>query len=42
MTRTNAREIAVHYSFELGFSNTTADELLDSALTREMFSLIGE
>ena len=42
MTRTNAREIAVHYSFELGFSNVTADELLDAALTREMFSLIGE
>ena len=42
MTRTNAREIAVHYSFELDFSNVTADELLDAALTREMFSLIGE
>ena len=42
MTRTNAREIAVHCSFELGFSNITADELLDAALTREMFALIGE
>ena len=42
MTRTNAREIAVHYSFELGFSNISADELLDTALTREMFARIGE
>lgn len=42
MTRTNAREIAVHCSFELGFSNQSADELLDSVLTRETFALIGE
>ena len=42
MTRTNAREIAVHYAFELSFSDQTADELLDSAMTREMFSLLGE
>lgn len=42
MTRSNAREIAVHCSFELGFSNQSADELLDSVLTRETFSLIGE
>ena len=42
MTRTNAREIAVHYAFELSFSNQSADELLDGAMTREMFSLLGE
>lgn len=42
MTRSNAREIAVHLSFELSFSNQTADELLESALTRPVFALIGE
>lgn len=42
MTRTNAREIAVHFSFELGFSNETADELLENMLTRPIFAQIGE
>lgn len=42
MTRSNAREIAVHLTFELSFSNQTADQLLDSALTRPIFALIGE
>ena len=42
MTRTNAREIAVHFSFELGFSNETADELLEHMLTRPVFAQIGE
>ncbi|MGN8875041.1 transcription antitermination factor NusB [Pseudoflavonifractor sp. HCP28S3_F10] len=42
MTRTNAREIAVHFSFELGFSNETADELLEHMLTREVFAQIGQ
>lgn len=42
MTRTNAREIAVHCSFELGFTDQNAEELLDDVLTRETFSLIGE
>ena len=42
MTRTNAREIAVHCTFELGFSNQTADALLADVLTREVFSLLGE
>ena len=42
MTRTNAREIAVHLTFELSFTNQTADELLASALTRTTFALIGE
>ena len=41
MTRTNAREIAVHFSFELGFSNETPDELMDHMLTREVFDQIG-
>ena len=30
MTRSNAREIAVHLAFALGFSNESADELLKS------------
>ncbi|SBW03485.1 N utilization substance protein B homolog [uncultured Eubacteriales bacterium] len=42
MTRSNAREIAVHLAFELSFSNETADQLLENALTRPVFSLIGE
>ena len=32
MTRSNAREIAVHLAFELGFSNQSAEELLDTSL----------
>lgn len=42
MTRTNAREIAVHFSFELGFFHETADELLDAMLTPTTFKQIGE
>ncbi|MEG1857579.1 MAG: transcription antitermination factor NusB [Pseudoflavonifractor sp.] len=42
MTRSNAREIAVHLSFELGFTQQTADELLEAALTRDTFFLIGQ
>ena len=42
MTRNNAREIAVHFSFELGFSTLSADELLEQSLTKEMFALLGE
>ena len=42
MTRTNAREIAVHLTFELSFTDQTADELLSTALTRATFALIGE
>ena len=42
MTRTNAREIAVHLAFALGFSDRTADELLESSLTRESFQQLRE
>lgn len=42
MTRSNAREIAVHFVFELGFSAQSADELLAAALTRPAFELIGQ
>lgn len=41
MTRTNAREIAVHFSFELGFSTATAQQLLDACFTPESFALLG-
>lgn len=42
MTRTAAREIAVHFVFELGFTDQTAEELLSEALSRKTFSDIGE
>lgn len=42
ITRTTAREIAVHYSFELGFSNLTAQDLLEQELTKERFAEIAE
>ena len=41
MTRTVAREIAVHMVFELGFGDRSAQQLLDDALTEECFALIG-
>ena len=42
ITSTVAREIAVHYAFELGFSNLTAQELLEQELTQERFGEIAE
>jgi N utilization substance protein B len=42
MTRTAAREIAVHFCFELGFTGQSAEELLEQALNRQSFALIGE
>ena len=42
ITRTVAREIAVHCAFELGFSNLTAQELLEQELTQERFGEIAE
>lgn len=42
MTRTNAREIAIHFVFELGFSSETAQSLLDGFLTQESFHRLGE
>lgn len=41
MTRTNAREIAIHFTFELSFSNQSADELLNEFFNREYFELLG-
>ena len=37
MTRSNAREIAVHLIFALDFGSQSDQELLDSELTRERF-----
>lgn len=42
MTRTNAREIAIHFVFELGFSTASAEELLDAFFNREFFARLGE
>ena len=41
MTRTVAREIAVHMVFELGFGDRSAKQLLEEELTPEKFALIG-
>ena len=42
MTRSNAREIAVHFIFELSFTNDRADTLLEEALKRSVFELLGQ
>ena len=39
MTRTVAREIAVHMVFELGFGDRNAQQLLEEELTPEKFAL---
>ena len=41
MTRSTAREIAVHLIFSLGFGTQSAEEVLDSELTRERFEELG-
>lgn len=41
MTRTAAREIAMHMVFELGFGDRSARQLLEDELTAENFALIG-
>lgn len=42
MTRSNAREIAVHFVFELGFSKQPAAQLLEQMLQRSVFEQIGQ
>lgn len=42
MTRTTAREIAIHFAFELGFTNESAEELLERMLTPEVFASIAQ
>ena len=37
MTRSSAREIAMHIIFSLGFNNRSAQDILDAELTRERF-----
>lgn len=41
MTRSNARELAVHFVFEMSFTAQSAEELLDEALKRPVFERIG-
>ncbi len=42
MTRSNAREIAVHFIYELSFGNRDAKELLDCQLTPQRFAELEE
>ena len=43
MVRNTAREIAIHLSYELSFTDRSVDELLDSRLTESAFAaLAGE
>ena len=42
MTRTAAREIAVHMVYQLGFASRSAQEVLEEELTPERFALLGE
>ena len=42
MTRSNAREIAVHLIFALGFGSQSDQELLDSELNHERFQELAE
>ncbi len=42
MTRSSAREIAVHIIFALGFDTVSPQELLDRELTRERFQELAE
>ncbi len=42
MTRTTAREIAVHLAYELGFSGLSAQQLLDDQLTEENFAALAQ
>ena len=41
MTRSAAREIAVHFTFELSFSDLNAEKLLEQNLTEAAFALLG-
>ena len=42
MVRTTAREIAIHLSYELSFTDKTVDELLDERLTADTFATLAE
>ena len=40
MVRNTAREIAIHLSYELSFTDKSIDELLDQRLTAESFDAL--
>ena len=42
MVRNTAREIAIHLSYELSFTDKTVDELLDERLTANTFATLAE
>ena len=42
MVRNTAREIAIHLSYELSFTDHTVDELLNDRLTAEPFATLAE
>lgn len=42
MVRNTAREIAIHLSYELSFTNKQIDALLDERLTKEAFAALAE
>ncbi len=42
MVRNTAREIAIHLSYELNFTEKTVDELLDQRLTAASFASLAE
>ena len=42
MVRNTAREIAVHLSYELSFTDKSVEELLDERLTPESFAALAE
>lgn len=42
MVRNTAREIAIHLSYELSFTDKPIDELLDERLTADTFSTLAE
>ena len=42
MVRNTAREIAIHLSYELSFTDKTVNELLDERLTADTFATLAE
>ena len=42
MVRNTAREIAIHLSYELSFTNKPIEGLLDERLTKEAFAVLAE
>ena len=42
MVRNVAREIAIHLSYELSFTDKSVEALLDERLTADMFSVLAE